>query len=60
MLCVPQCGSDEAHRQVARLGHLREIGQHIAKQDPDAVDRFFTATKEAFDLLTRHPGRRAA
>jgi len=35
---------------------LREIGQHIAKQNPDAADRFFTATKEAFDLLMRHPG----
>jgi len=37
---------------------LREIGQHIAKQNPDAADRFFTATKEAFDLLMRHPGVR--
>ena len=35
---------------------LREIGQRIAKDNPDAADRFFTAAKAAFELLTRHPG----
>ena len=35
---------------------LREIGQRIAKDNPDAADRFFTAAKDAFDSLTRHPG----
>lgn len=34
---------------------LREIGHRIAKDNPDAADRFFTAAKEAFELLTRFP-----
>src|SRR5438034_5629982 len=35
---------------------LREIGLKIAKENPEAADRFFTAAQEAFGLLTRHPG----
>jgi toxin ParE1/3/4 len=34
---------------------LREIGLLIAKENPDAADRFLTAAKESFELLTRHP-----
>ena len=34
---------------------LREIGQRIARDNPDAALRFFAAAEEAFDLLTRHP-----
>jgi len=34
---------------------LRGIGLRIARDNPDAADRFFTAAKEAFDLLTQHP-----
>ena len=34
---------------------LREIGQRIAKDNPDAAGRFFDATKEAFELVARHP-----
>ena len=32
---------------------LREIGLPIAKDNPDAAARFFTAVEEAFELLTR-------
>jgi len=39
---------------------LREIGLRIARDNPDAADRFFTAAKEAFDLLTQHPSRAPA
>lgn len=35
---------------------LREIGERIATDNPGAAERFFPATKDAFDLLTRHPG----
>ena len=35
---------------------LREIGLRIAKDNPDAAERFFKAAKAAFDLLKRHPG----
>ncbi len=35
---------------------LREIGLRIAQDNPDAADRFFTASEDAFDLLRRHPG----
>jgi len=34
---------------------LREIGQRIAKDNPDAAERFFAATKEAFEMVARHP-----
>ena len=34
---------------------LREIGQRIAKDNPDAAGRFFDAAKEAFELVARHP-----
>jgi len=34
---------------------LRGIGLRIARDNPDAADRFFIAAKEAFDLLTQHP-----
>ena len=35
---------------------LREIGQSIARENPGAAERLLTATKDAFDLLARHPG----
>lgn len=35
---------------------LREIGQRIAKDNPDAAGRFFDAAKESFELVVRHPG----
>ncbi|MBI3414501.1 MAG: type II toxin-antitoxin system RelE/ParE family toxin [Verrucomicrobia bacterium] len=35
---------------------LREIGQRIATDNPGAAERFFAATRGAFDLLARHPG----
>src|SRR6185369_5628340 len=34
---------------------LREIGLRIAKENPEAADRFFSATEEAFGFLTQHP-----
>jgi toxin ParE1/3/4 len=34
---------------------LRQIGQRIAKDNPDAAGRFFDAAKEAFELVARHP-----
>jgi plasmid stabilization system protein ParE len=34
---------------------LREIGLRIAKVNPEAADRFFGATKEAFERLAEHP-----
>ncbi len=34
---------------------LREIGQRIAKDNPDAAGRFFDASKGAFELVARHP-----
>jgi toxin ParE1/3/4 len=34
---------------------LREIGLRIAEDNPDAADSFFTAAKESFELLRRHP-----
>jgi len=34
---------------------LREIGSQIAEDNPDAANRFFTAAKEAFELIRRHP-----
>ena len=34
---------------------LREIGQRIAKDNPDAADRFFTAIQDAFISLALHP-----
>jgi toxin ParE1/3/4 len=39
---------------------LREIGLWIAKENPEAADRFFDAAEKAFELLRRHPriGRR--
>ena len=36
-------------------GDLQEIGQRIAQDNPDAAGRFFSATKEAFELVARHP-----
>ena len=34
---------------------LREIGLRIAAENPGAADRFLTAARESFELLTRHP-----
>jgi toxin ParE1/3/4 len=34
---------------------LREIGLHIAENNPGAAERFFTAAEAAFELLRRHP-----
>ena len=34
---------------------LREIGLRISEDNPDAADRFFTASKETFELLKSHP-----
>jgi toxin ParE1/3/4 len=34
---------------------LREIGSRIAEDNPDAALRFFTAAKEAFELIKLHP-----
>jgi toxin ParE1/3/4 len=34
---------------------LREIGLRIAGDNPEGADRFFTAAKESFELLRRHP-----
>jgi plasmid stabilization system protein ParE len=34
---------------------LRLIGERIANDNPDAADRFFTAAKELFNFLARHP-----
>lgn len=35
---------------------LRDIGLRIAKDNPDAADRFFTAVREVFEMLRRNPG----
>jgi toxin ParE1/3/4 len=35
---------------------LREIGLRIARENPEAADRFLTSAEEAFELLRRHPG----
>ncbi len=34
---------------------LREIGLRISEDNPEAADRFFTAAKDAFELLKQHP-----
>ena len=34
---------------------LREIGVWIAKENPEAAERFFKAAESAFELLRRHP-----
>ena len=34
---------------------LREIALRISEDNPKATDRFFTATKAAFELLQSHP-----
>ena len=34
---------------------LREIGLRISKDNPEAVERFFAAAEEAFELLKRFP-----
>ena len=35
---------------------LRENSERIAKDNPDAAERFFKAAEDAFELLRRHPG----
>ena len=34
---------------------LRTIGFRIAKDNPDAAERFVTAAEAAFELLRQHP-----
>jgi toxin ParE1/3/4 len=34
---------------------LRTIGLRIAKDNPDAAERFLTASEAAFELLRQHP-----
>jgi len=34
---------------------LREMGSRIAAENPDAAERFLTATEQTFELLRQHP-----
>jgi plasmid stabilization system protein ParE len=36
---------------------LREIRESIAKDNPDAAGRFFSAARDAFELILHHPER---
>ena len=35
---------------------LREIGQRVAADNPEAAGRFLAAAEDAFALIRRHPG----
>ena len=35
---------------------LREIGQRVAADNPEAAGRFLSAAENAFELIRRHPG----
>ena len=47
-------GSYIAHPRVRP--ELREIWEHIAKNNPVAADQVLNATEETFRMLAKHPG----